>query len=246
MNPANPDVRSSVIGNGLRVVTVAMPHLHTATMVAYVKVGARFETVATSGLSHFVEHMLFRGTERHPTSLALNTAIETLGSTLHAETGRDYSLYQMSLEPALIDEGLELFGEVLGKPRFGDIELERSLILEEMNEDYDEEDVEINVDEIARELMFGDHPLGLRIIGTRDNVERFSEADVRSHHAAYYGARNLLLCCAGPVEHEVVAAACTRHLAGLVPGRRPNVSQPDSCRRRPTTSTSATRARSAA
>jgi predicted Zn-dependent peptidase len=218
VNPTNPEVRTTVLDNGLRVVTVAMPHLHTATMVSYVKVGARFESAATSGLSHFLEHMLFRGTERHPTSLALNTAIESLGSTLHAETGRDYSLYQMSFEPALIDEGLELFGELLGKPRFGDIELERSLILEEMNEDYDEEDVEINVDEIARGLIFGDHPLGLRIIGTRDNVEGFTEADVRRHHATYYGAKNLLLCCAGPVEHEAVVAACQRHLAALPSG----------------------------
>jgi predicted Zn-dependent peptidase len=204
---SNPPVQTSTLANGLRVVTVALPHLHTTTMVVYVKVGARFESAHTSGLSHFVEHMLFRGTERYPSSLAMNTAVESLGSTLHAETGRDYSLYQMSFEPTLIESGVELFGEVLGRPRFADIELERSLILEEMNEDYDEEDVEINVDEIARGLIFGEHPLGLRIIGTRDNIRRFSDEDVRRHFARYYGANNLLLCVAGPVEHAAVAAA---------------------------------------
>src|SRR5258705_3489303 len=109
---SNPPVQTSTLANGLRVVTVALPHLHTTTMVVYVKVGARFESAHSSGLSHFVEHMLFRGTERYPSSLAMNTAVESLGSTLHAETGRDCSLYQMSFEPTLIEAGVELFGQV--------------------------------------------------------------------------------------------------------------------------------------
>src|SRR5688572_26929566 len=84
---------------GLRVVTVALPHLHTATLVLYVKVGSRLEVPDDNGLSHFVEHMLFRGTERYPTSYDLNHAFESLGGTLYAETGRDYSLYQVTLVP---------------------------------------------------------------------------------------------------------------------------------------------------
>ena len=214
----DPRVETSVLDNGLRVTTVALPHLHTVTMAVFVKVGARFETEADNGLSHFVEHMLFRGTERYPSSLALNTAIESLGGTLHAETGRDYTLFQMGFEPDQIDAGLVLFGELLGRPRFTELELERALILEEINEDYDESDVEINADDIARGLMFDGHPLGQRIIGPRANVERFSEADVRRHVARFYGARNAILCVAGPVEHARVADAAARHLDVLGPG----------------------------
>jgi predicted Zn-dependent peptidase len=211
--PIDPEVQTSVLPNGLRVTTVSLPHLHTSTVAAFVKVGARFEAPDDNGLSHFTEHMMFRGTAAYPDSLALNTAIESLGGTLHAETGRDYTLLQSSFEPAMIEPGLAIYGELFGRPRFGDIELERTLILEEINEDYDESDVEINADDIARGLMFEGHPLGQRIIGPRANVERFDEQDVRRHFGRFYGARNAILCIAGPVAHAPVVEIARRHLA---------------------------------
>ncbi|HEY0253216.1 MAG TPA: pitrilysin family protein, partial [Kofleriaceae bacterium] len=203
--------------------TAPLPHLHTAVVSFFIKVGSRFETPEDNGLSHFTEHMLFRGTERYPSSLALNTAIEHLGSTLNAETGRDYSLFQLSLEPELVPDAIAVLGELLARPRFDDIELERALILEEINEDYDEAGVEINVDDIARGIVFGDHPLGQRIIGPRSNVERFSLADVRRHHGAYYGARNANLCVAGPVTHHEIVAQAEKSLAQMPSGHRAEV-----------------------
>jgi len=205
------------------VTNVALPHLHTAVCALFVKVGARFEVPDDNGLSHFTEHMLFRGTERYPTSLALNTAVEQLGATLHAETGRDYTLFQLALEPELIGAAIDVLGELLARPRFSDIELERELVLEEINEDYDEQGVEINADDIARGLLFEHHPLGQRIIGPRANVERFSIDDVRRHFRSFYGARNANLCVAGPVEHGPVVAAAARALAGLPAGVRAEV-----------------------
>jgi predicted Zn-dependent peptidase len=219
----DPVVETTTLDNGLAVTTVALPHLHTAVCALFVKVGARFEAAEDNGLSHFVEHMLFRGTERYPTSLALNTAIERLGSTLHAETGRDYTLFQLALEPAHVPAAIDLLGELLGRPRFSDIELERTLILEEINEDYDEHGVEINADDIARGLVFEEHPLGQRIIGPRSNVERFSTADVRRHFDTFYGARNATLCIAGPIEHGVVVEYANRALAAMPAGARSEV-----------------------
>ena len=216
----DPAVETTTLDNGLAVTTVALPHLHTAVCALFVKVGARFETPEDNGLSHFVEHMLFRGTERYPTSLALNTAVERLGSTLHAETGRDYTLFQLALEPAHVPAAIDLLGDLLSRPRFADIELERALVLEEINEDYDEKGVEINSDDIARGLVFGEHPLGQRIIGPRHNVERFSAADVRRHFTTFYGARNANLCVAGPVEHGPVVEYAARALAAMPEGMR--------------------------
>jgi predicted Zn-dependent peptidase len=219
----DPDVATTTLDNGLAVTTVALPHLHTAVCALFVKVGARFEEPGDNGLSHFVEHMLFRGTERYPTSLALNTAIERLGSTLHAETGRDYTLFQLALEPELVGPAIDVLGELLTRPRFSDLELERALVLEEINEDYDEQGVEINADDIARGLAFPDHPLGQRIIGPRGNVERFTDADVRRHFTAFYGARNAHLCVAGPIAHGAVVAAAARALTAMPAGRRADV-----------------------
>jgi len=216
----DPHVETTTLDNGLAVTSVALPHLHTSVCALFVKIGARFETPDDNGLSHFVEHMLYRGTERYPTSLALNTAVERLGSTLHAETGRHDSLFQLALEPANIDAGIALLGELMTRPRFADIELERELILEELNEDYDEHDVEVNPHDIARGLVFADHPLGQRIIGPRANVRRFTQADVQRHFASYYGARNASLCVAGPVEHGRIVESAMRHMSQLQPGRR--------------------------
>jgi predicted Zn-dependent peptidase len=197
---------------------VALAHLHTVALAVFVKVGSRFEIPADNGLSHFLEHMLFRGTAAYPSSLAINMAVESLGGTLYAETGRDLSLFQICLEPDQVSSGLALLGEILGRPRFADIELERSIILEEMSEDYDEGGVEVNSDDIARGLLFGDHALGQRVLGPRGNVERFTEADVRRHFERHYSARNMLVCVAGPVDHEAVVAGAQAHLGHLCPG----------------------------
>jgi predicted Zn-dependent peptidase len=213
-----PDIVTTTLDNGVRVLTARLPHLHTATLAVFVKVGSRFEEPADNGLSHFVEHMLFRGTAAHPTSRDLNVAIEGLGSALHAETGRDLSLFCITLEPALVPSGLALFGEIFGRPRFADIKLERRLILEEINEDYDEEGVEINGDDIARGLIFGAHPLGQRVIGTHENIRRFADADVRRHFGRHYTGCNMLVCATGPVEHGEVVEHARRHLGELPAG----------------------------
>src|SRR5438067_846637 len=137
--PRRPPFRrhKDVLANGLKVITVELTHLHSASVVMYARVGSRYETARDNGLSHFLEHMLFRGTERLPDAYRLNHAIEALGGTLYAETGRDYSLYQISLHPETLDGGIALFGEIFCTPTFSDIEVERRIILEEMLEDLD-------------------------------------------------------------------------------------------------------------
>ena len=218
-------VHESTLADGLRVTTIGLPHLHTASISAFVKVGSRFEEPSDNGLSHFVEHMLFRGTDAHPSSRRLGIAIENLGSSMHAETGRDLSVYSLPVEPDLVAPGMSLMAEFLTRPRFADIELERSIILEELNADYDEDGVEVNGDDIAYGLMFGSHPLGQRIIGPAANVRRFTVADVSRHHRRHYTARNLHICVAGPVTPEQVES-CARACLADLPSGQPAVAQP--------------------
>ena len=208
------------LDNGVSVVAVPMPHLHTATVAIFVRTGSRFESLDDNGLSHFVEHMLFRGTSAHPSSRQLAFAIESLGGTLGAETGRDLSLFHITLEPALVDAGLGLLAEVVGRPRFDEIELERSIILEELREDHDERGVTTHGDDIARGLLFGDHPLARPVIGSEANVRRFSNNDVARHHARTFCGRNLIVCVAGPIAPNDVFASAARHVAFLPPGER--------------------------
>jgi predicted Zn-dependent peptidase len=192
------------LANGLRVVTVETPYLHTANLCLYVRAGSRYETVESNGLSHFVEHMLFRGSSQFPDSLSLNRAIEELGGTLYAETGRDYSLYQIPLRAQDIRRGLEILGDLFSTPAFRDIDLERQIILEEILEDLDDRGRNVNVDDLSRSVAWGDHPLGYTITGPLKNVRRFRDADVRRHFERFYGAENMVLCVAGPLNHDRV------------------------------------------
>ena len=220
------DILTTELDNGLRVTSIGLPHLHTASLSVFVKVGSRFESPADNGLSHFVEHMLFRGTSEHPSSRELSVAIESLGSSLHAETGRDLSVYHLAVEPDFVAPATKLLADVLSRPRFADIELERSLILEEMLADYDEDGVEVNGDDIARGLLFGDHPLGQRIIGPEGNVRRFTEADIRRHFARHYTAHNMHVCVSGPVSAAQVQDCVRAYFGHIAPGDPLEVSAP--------------------
>jgi predicted Zn-dependent peptidase len=209
-------------------VTVETPYLHTASICLYVRAGSRYETPAENGLSHFVEHMLFRGSSRYPDSLALNRAIEELGGTLYAETGRDYSLYQIPLSARDIPRGLEILGDLFSTPQFRDIDLERQIILEEILEDLDDRGRNVNVDDLSRSVAWESHPLGYTITGPLKNVRRFREQDVRRHFKRFYGAANMVLCVAGPLSHERVAKAAGKAFAGVPKGsrRRPEAPKP--------------------
>jgi predicted Zn-dependent peptidase len=214
------------LDNGLTWLTVELPHLHSVSVVMYARVGSRYETPVDNGLSHFLEHMLFRGTERLPDAYALNHAIEALGGTLYAETGRDYSLYQISLHPETLLEGLGLFGEIFTAPAFPDVDVERRIVLEEMLEDHDEEGRLINIDDLARLAVWPDHPLGYRITGPYENVERFERDDMRRHFASHYGARNMVLTISGAVEHEAVRETVRTAMGKLAPGQPLTVTAP--------------------
>src|SRR5215470_7698814 len=216
-----------VLPNGLRLVTVELPHLHTAALVVYAKVGSRYESPEDNGLSHFLEHMLFRGTARHPSSYALNFAIEELGGTLYAETGRDYSLYQISLDPELVPQGIGILADIFTTPAFTQLELEREIILEEINEDLDEKGRDINLDDLARQLAFPGHPLGQKITGPTSNVARFDVDDCRRHFGRFYGAANLIFCVAGPVSRDEVLEAAQASMGRLPAGARAHTDAPE-------------------
>ncbi len=208
------------LGCGLPFVTVEMPHLHAASIVLYAKVGSRYETKRDNGLSHFLEHMLFRGTAALPDAYRLSHAIEGIGGTLYAETGRDYSLYQVSLHPESLADGARLFGDIFTRPAFADIDVERRVILEEMSEDLDERGRFIQIDDLAREAAFAGHPLSQHIIGPQENVERFTTTDVRRHFDRAYGAGNTVLCVAGSVRRSKILPVIERAFAAMPRGKR--------------------------
>lgn len=211
---------TSRLGNGLTVVTVEMPHLHSVTVSLFVRAGSRHETPETNGLTHFLEHMIFRGCEGFPDSTALNAAMEDLGGTLDGFTMRELSSYHSTVHPSYLTEACEILGAMFRAPLFKDIEVERSIILEEILDGLDERGRVIELDTIAHREAFRGHPLGQSIDGPRRNLVRFSTDDLAEHWKRFCGARNMVLCVAGNVEPSQALAAAEKSFGMLPPGKR--------------------------
>jgi predicted Zn-dependent peptidase len=215
------------LDNGLKVRLIPLPHLQTATASFFVRVGSRYESRTTNGLSHFLEHMLYRGTTVHPEAHELNLAIERLGGTLDAATHVDFTSYDLTLPSETIVDGVAMLSEVLREPLLIDLDMEKRIIREEILEDLNEDGEQIDIDNVSRALLFGGHPLGFPITGPLDNLDRFGREDLQAHHQRHYIAENSVLCIAGAFDPSEIRDAVHRHFDALptgdaaAPARRP-------------------------
>jgi len=196
--------------NGLRVVSVPMPHHHGAEVLLYVGVGSRHEAASQSGISHFLEHMLFKGTADYPNGLALERAFEAVGGSANAATDTETTCFHSRIHPEHLDEGVRLFASMLRRPLFRDLEVERRVILEEALSDFSETGRQINPDNLVANLLFPKHPLGRPTVGSRACVARLSLKHLQQHHATFYTPTNAVLAVAGPIDHSLALAAAKR------------------------------------
>jgi predicted Zn-dependent peptidase len=214
----NLGFRTVTLANGLMVVVCSQPQLHRAHVAMWSRVGSRFELDEENGISHFLEHMIYRGTRRIPSAHDVNLAFEQLGGSLYASTQVDHGVFSLSLPPESVADASALFGEVLSQPAFLDIDIERGIVLEEILEDLDDEGRQIDADNLSRELVYPDHPLGYTITGDEARVRSFTDAMCRAHHAAHYVAENAVLAFSGNVTIERAMELATRDFAALPGG----------------------------
>ena len=211
-------VHKTVLANGLRVVTVELPHLHAGMLAAYVRAGSRHEQERVNGVSHFLEHLFFRGSEGYPDGRLLNSVVEDVGGNLNGVTTRDHGYYYTPVHPDRLEVPFVVLGDMLARPLFKEVELEREVILEEILDEVDEDGRDVDVDNLSKRALFGDHALGQKIAGTRETVSSLREDDLRAHHARAYGARNLVVCAAGPLRHADVLRLAERNFGRLPAG----------------------------
>src|SRR5580700_11490885 len=184
---------TATLANGLRVLVVPQPQLHRAHVALWARVGSRFEGRKDNGISHFLEHMIYRGTQRVRSAHEVNLAFERLGGSLFASTQVDHGIFSLSLPPESLDEACSLFAEVLTDPAFLDIDIERGIVLEEILEDVDDEGRQVDADNLSRALIYGDHPLGFTITGSEAQIRSFDEPRLRRWHERHYTAGNAVL-----------------------------------------------------
>ncbi len=217
---------TTTLPNGLTVVVVPMPGVHRVVLDAHLRVGSRYESLEHNGVGHFLEHMLYRGTPRHPSAHAQALAFERLGGTLVAATSVDHMTLAISVPPENIDAVLPLFCEVYREPIFDGIEIEKGIVREEILEGLDDDGNDVDADNLVRALVFGDHPLGYPITGNIDRLDRFDVPLLKQHHAAHFHGKNTVLAVAGPIDADRTLEQVARCLQGLGAGATPQATAP--------------------
>lgn len=201
------------------MVAVPQPALHRAHLALYVRVGSRFETAATNGISHFLEHMIYRGTKGLRTAHDVNHAFEALGGYLNATTHADFGVFSVTLPPESLDEACALFAEVLTEPTFANIDLERGIVLEEILEDLDDAGRMVDPDNLSRAQIYPTHPLGFTITGSHETVESFTRRTLRAHHEKHYTAHTSVLALSGAIETDQAIRLASQHFTKLPRGK---------------------------
>ena len=211
----------TTLPSGLRVSAVRMPHVRRSVIDVHTRIGSRFETAAQNGISHFLEHMLHRGTARYPSAHAQALAFEALGGALSAMTYVDHGAISLSGPPENLSALLEILAEVMLSPIFTGLEVEKGIVREEILESLDEDGRSVDADHLLRALAFPDHSLGFPITGSLSTLESFDVPLLRQHHHARYVAEGSVVTIAGPLDPDATIAEVARLFAALQHGAEP-------------------------
>jgi predicted Zn-dependent peptidase len=220
------EYQSTVLPNGLRVISAPMPYTRSASVQFFLGVGARHERPEVSGISHFVEHMVFKGTHRRPNPAQISEAIEGVGGNLNAATDHEHTNYRVLVPYTYMGTAMEVVTDMLRGSRFDNDEIvkEREVIIEEISSTYDSPpDI---CDLVFDEMLWGTHPLGRDVAGSRQSVRRIKRKDLVAHVDEHYRPEALVISVAGRVSHAEVVDHALRLWGDLTPGN--NGATPDS------------------
>lgn len=198
------DTRTTTLGNGLRVLTTRMPHAQSASINIFVGAGSRYEHRRINGVSHYLEHMLFKGTEKRPEAVMISTAIEGAGGRSNAFTSHEVTCYLAKVPYDQIGLAADVVSDMVRHSLLAseEVELERKVVIEEIKRTWDHPAAWAG--ELAYRAMFGDQPLGWSIAGDEPTVQALSREDLVDYVATWYVPNNLVVSVAGNIDHDQV------------------------------------------
>lgn len=198
-----------------------MPHARSVSVALFVGVGSRHETTGEAGLSHMVEHLVFKGTRGFPEPGALSEAIEACGGTVNASTDRELTVYSARVPRSRADRAFEVVAELALRPllRPADLVAEKPVVVDEIRAYVDSPSDHVFA--LFDELLFGDHPLGREIAGTPGSVRRTTHADVEGHWRRWYAPQHMVLAVAGAIDHATVRRAARGWFDRATPAHKP-------------------------
>ena len=221
--PVEHGHRLTELDSGLRVVTEMVPAVRSIALGMWVGVGSRNETDEQQGISHFLEHLLFKGTERF-SSEEIDQIFDGMGAEINAGTGKETtSVYSRFLDRHL-ERALDVMSDMVLRPVYPDIDSERQVVIEEIAMYEDEPSDKVH--DVLSAAVFGGHPLGRPIIGTAEVVGNVPVPDIAAYHGRRYGPRNMVVAAAGNIEHERLVDLVERSLAAGIPAGEPEPPSP--------------------
>jgi predicted Zn-dependent peptidase len=197
----------SQLDGGVRVVTEEVPSVRSVALGLWVRTGSRDETPAQAGVSRFLEHLLFKGTERY-SAIEISERFDGLGASVNAATGKETTHLHARFLDEHTDEVFELLAEMLLAPTYPEIDSERDVVLEEIA--MYEDEPQDRVHDILAEAVFGDHPLGRRVLGEADVIASIPVPDIDAYHRQRYTGGNVVVGAAGNLEHERIVELSER------------------------------------
>lgn len=218
--------RKETLSNGLRVIYIEMPQIHSVVISAYIGVGSRYEEEKKFGISHFLEHMLFRGTRRFKNSFELFQAIDTIGGDIDAYTSPEYSAAIIQVHHKHTEKGMHILGDVLlgGNFRATDIAIERRIIQEEMKQFVDVKGDYVGIDDMSFSLMWKDSSSGVPLFGDEKTIASLSAKDLNVHYKKFFVPENIVLCISGNFRKDAVANYANEifgTIRGTISGEKP-------------------------
>jgi predicted Zn-dependent peptidase len=216
MNPER-NLRRTVLPNGLIVLTERMDYMRSVAMGAWIKSGSRCEAAETNGISHFVEHMLFKGT-RSRSAQNIARQMDSIGGNLDAFTGKETICFNVKSLANHVPIALDVLADMVLNPLFAapDIERERGVILEEIK--IDEDNPDILVSELFTQSFWKDHPLGKPILGTTRTVAKMDQKTLFAYHGDRFHAGNMVFSAAGNLDHDHFVEAVAAKFSGMPAG----------------------------
>ncbi len=215
----------ATLGNGVRVLTLHLPHQPTATLSVYVRSGSGHERPGLNGIGHVIEHMAFKGTLQRD-ARRLNLDAERLGAEVNAHTDKDHTAFHMCGLAADAPRLVRMLGDIVQHATFPDDELqrEREVLLHEFTED--EDDPMSSAYKLFDRACHGRHPLAQPVIGSRANIRRFTRADLVAHVQAQYTGANLVVAAAGALDVDAVQREAEACFGGLARGSENRLQAP--------------------
>jgi len=210
--------QKTILDNGARVVTSTMDHVHSASVTFNYNVGSRYEPDEHAGISHVLEHMLFKGTDRRPDPAQISGDIESVGGILNAATGRESTNYWAKVPSTHLDMAFDVLADIVRNSTIPEDELEkeRGVIFEEIRGIVDTPDDLVH--DVIDEVIWDNQPVGRSIIGTEETVGAITASDLRRFLDRYYRPDRLVIAASGKIEHERVVELAERHLGDMSAG----------------------------